>query len=70
MALGQRDFGDSLRLSPLGPLVAVLAVVLGALVVRATVRGTAIRWSRPALALGVTVVALSWAFQLTQGAGS
>jgi len=68
LALGQGEIDDSVRYSPIGPLVGVLAAVLGWAVIGATRRGRPLRWSRPLIALGTMVLALSWAFQLTQGA--
>ena len=67
-ALGQGDVDDSVRFSPLGPLVAVAAAVVGWIVLRAVKQERPLRWPRPVLALGTMVLALSWAFQLTQGA--
>lgn len=67
-ALGQGDVDGSVRFSPIGPLAAVLAAVLGWAVVVAAKRRRPLRWPRPVLALGTMVLALSWAFQLTQGA--
>ena len=68
LALGQGDFHDSVRFSPLGPLVAVLSLVIGVGVLRSIRGGPPLRWPRPVLALGTMVLALSWAFQITQGA--
>jgi len=67
-ALGQGDLDDSIRFSPIGPLVAALAAVVGCAVVGAVRRGRPLHWPRPVLALGTMILALSWAFQLTQGA--
>ena len=68
LALGQGDVDGSVRFSPLGPLVAVLALVVGVGVLRSIRGGPPLRWPRPVLALGTMVLALAWAFQLTQGA--
>jgi hypothetical protein len=68
LALGQGDLDDSVRFSPIGPLVALVAAVVGWAVLRAAKRGRPLRWPLPVLALGTMVLALSWAFQLTQGA--
>jgi len=68
VALGQGEIDESVRFSPIGPLVAVLAALAGWAVIGATRRGRRLRWPRPLLAFGTMVLALSWAFQLTQGA--
>jgi hypothetical protein len=68
LALGGGDIHSSVRFSPLGPLVAVLALVVGWGVLRSIRGGPPLSWPRPALALGTMVLAVSWAFQITQGA--
>ena len=68
LALGQGEIDASVRASPVGPLVALLAAISGWAVIATAGRGRPLRWPRPLLAFGTTVLALSWAFQLTQGA--
>lgn len=68
MALGQGRLDESVALSPLGVLVPLAAVLAGWRAWRAVIRGRAVEWPRPALIAVLSLVAVSWAFQLGKGA--
>lgn len=67
-ALGRGDFSGSVHFSPIGPLVAIAAAVLALVLAASIWRGRSLSFPRPVLALGTMILALSWAFQITQGA--
>jgi hypothetical protein len=69
-ALGRGDIDGSVHFSPIGPLVALVAALLAFALAGSIWRCRPLRVPRPVLALGTTILALSWAYQLTQGAGS